>query len=270
MEGKALYWDAPDVTYWLNDKGFPGLADSTTRRLFAESFAAWEAVKCGTSPLGFAFTAAAGTTAEGAQYTPGAPNKNVLVHHTSAEWLALPQHSAQAFALTTVAYHPKTGRIFGADIEFNGGMPPFGECPADGCGASSAITDLRNVATHEIGHVLGLAHSDKSLATMSCDARPGDTDKRSLGTDDVTGICTAYPPGESFPEDYVDTAKAAGSVGGCSISHVPAKSDRGAFWLALSALGWCCSRTAPRVSTFLPARSRVALRRFARKLRRAG
>ncbi len=85
-------------------------------------------------------------------------------------------------ALTSVLYDPRTGRIFGADIELNGwdGTEPgstlstathgwYFSCldPAvvptttictnygdDGC----HYIDLRNTVTHEVGHFLGLAH----------------------------------------------------------------------------------------------------------------
>ncbi|HEX5660898.1 MAG TPA: matrixin family metalloprotease, partial [Polyangiales bacterium] len=71
---------------------------------------------------------------------------------------------------------------------------PFGECADTGCSDSGPRVDLRNVATHEFGHFLGLAHSDVEGATMYCAAYSRDVSKRYLGQDDIDGLCAVYPP----------------------------------------------------------------------------
>ena len=127
-------------------------------------------------------------------------------------------------ALTSVLYNPDTGRIMDADIELNGwdgadaGGPiaipprhgwyftcydatqPAAQCASYGADACKFI-DLRNTATHEVGHVIGLAHNPRdpskpqdSWPTMDPTTTPGETWKRLLSQDDVDGVCAIYPP----------------------------------------------------------------------------
>ncbi len=86
--------------------------------------------------------------------------------------------------------------------------PPLAACPSGVSSPSSTCTctdyaqsnciymDVRNTVTHELGHVLGLAHPNPYTgATMSATAPPGETSKRVLTPSDVNGICTVYPVG---------------------------------------------------------------------------
>ncbi len=138
--------------------------------------------------------------------------------------------SGGILALTTVTFNPSSGEILDADMELNGwngsltpsatgfyftcAPPGSPVCPdPSGYGASGCIGfDIGNTVTHEAGHVLGLDHvcvrsypppynvcpTDKSQAgsqepTMAPSASLGDTDKRSLQSDDVEGVCSIYP-----------------------------------------------------------------------------
>jgi hypothetical protein len=128
-------------------------------------------------------------------------------------------------ALTSVLYDPSTGRIMDADIEVAGWdgvgaptttTPPVAirnppqhgwyftcypqqdqttltPCATYGQGGC-AYMDLQNTVTHEVGHVLGLAHSSVTGATMNATTAPRETDKRSLAADDIQGVCAIYPP----------------------------------------------------------------------------
>jgi Matrixin len=231
--GIPLYWDAPDIVYTLNARGFPSLDEATESRVFALSFNAWESVSCSGAPIGFTFSEDSDTTTEGAVHHTTGENKNVMVHLTSGQWAA-EGHSPDAFALTSVYYSPKTGLIFGADTEFNGAMPPYGVCPADGCPSTANITDLQNVATHEIGHFLGLSHSKDLLSTMSCNAQASDTNKRSLGSDDVAGICASYPPGRSFVKSSTSNLSSSRNSGCSALPGAPR--GHGGLALGLAAL----------------------------------
>jgi hypothetical protein len=93
-------------------------------------------------------------------------------------------------ALTTVTYNPSTGELYDADMEINTKEHRFtlsDPVAADGYDFGSAVT-------HEAGHFLGLAHSPDEHAAMFARYALGGTAMRNLGTDDVAGVCSAYPP----------------------------------------------------------------------------
>jgi hypothetical protein len=88
--------------------------------------------------------------------------------------------------------------IADCDIEFFG-ENDFGEIlwSADPGGAGSTEMDIELVATHELGHCLGLNHSAEVDAVMFASAPTGtDPDKRDLHPDDLDGIYAIYgePP----------------------------------------------------------------------------
>ena len=78
-----------------------------------------------------------------------------------------------------------TGNIFDADIVVADWSTEFA--------ASDVVPDdkmdLATVLVHEMGHVLGMGHSEHNEATMFAAQPPGETKKRDLHDDDVDGIC---------------------------------------------------------------------------------
>ncbi len=203
-EGVPLYWPVAKTQYAFNVRPFRGFTDEQARRIIGESFAAWSAVECpvrlpdgsmGKVSVGIDVSAQPGTTTDEVGPKLEEPNDNAIIFFTAEEWEER-HYDPRAFALTSLWYY-ETGEIIGADMHFNGAMN-FGECPPQGCSEHDNISDLRNVATHEAGHYFGLAHSERPSATMWCDAKPGQVDKRTLSRDDIEGLCAIYPPGEAF------------------------------------------------------------------------
>lgn len=141
---------------------------------------------------------------------------------------------AYVIALTTVTYDAGDGRILDADVEVadwdgegtalavpspHGWYLTCGDdlplCDRFGEAGCTGI-DLRNTLTHEVGHVIGLAHVPRTPenrgSTMYPEATPGDVSKRDLAPDDVAGVCTVYPAGAPTPA----CAEAARHDGGCA------------------------------------------------------
>lgn len=204
--GTPLYWAKPNLTYAFNVRPFEGFDPEDVRRIFADSFAAWTSVQCmpvsgeqkEPVSVGLSVTAKARTTTDAVGPEYEEPNDNAMIFFSADEW-DRGGYDSRAFALTSLWFRAENsksiGEIVGADIYFNGGMN-FGECPATGCPESQGLADLQNVATHEVGHFFGLAHSDRDPeATMWCDARAGQVNKRTLSDDDRDGLCAVYAPG---------------------------------------------------------------------------
>lgn len=98
-----------------------------------------------------------------------------------------------AFTIDTVQ---SNGQIIDADMLFN---PKFtflvgtAACPS----GNANCEDLQSIATHEIGHFLGLDHSAIAAAVMY--PFQGDVAVRNLGYDDVAGISSIYPGNVTVP-----------------------------------------------------------------------
>jgi uncharacterized protein (TIGR03382 family) len=157
--------------------------------------------------------------------------------------------SPMALATTLVTHHPTSGFIYDADVELNdwGGAagplpPPTGQggasgAPSDGwyftClpapgGAAAppvcasygetgcAYYDLQNTLTHEVGHVVGLAHPPgPDTATMWEFANVAEISKRDLDPDDVAGLCAIYPAGAE-PTTCAGTGGPGCAPAGCA------------------------------------------------------
>ena len=52
---------------------------------------------------------------------------------------------------------------------------------------------MQNVATHEIGHFIGIGHTNDPEATMYSNMGSGETKKRSLEQDDIDAVSFLYP-----------------------------------------------------------------------------
>jgi hypothetical protein len=75
-------------------------------------------------------------------------------------------------------------RILDGDVVVNDGW--------QGCGFYESFTNFAEVATHELGHVLGLGHSTDTTATMYATAH-FDGRGASLKADDLAGLRSIYP-----------------------------------------------------------------------------
>jgi hypothetical protein len=105
------------------------------------------------------------------------------------------------------------GQVIKADIIFN---PNVQYSTGGGSG-----TDLQTVATHEIGHFLGLDHSAVVRAIMF----PFASDLTTLGYDDVAAISTVYPSAsQSFPSTTIAGRVAFSNGQGVFGAHVFADS----------------------------------------------
>lgn len=101
--------------------------------------------------------------------------------------------STDTLALTSSVYRVATGQILDSDIDFNGVDHSWSDSD------TNVLTDVENTMTHELGHVLGLAHAPDPAATMYAVSGRGDLEKRTLDQDDIDGLCHIYPNNQLTP-----------------------------------------------------------------------
>ena len=92
-------------------------------------------------------------------------------------------------AVTSIWYSKATGRIYEFDILFDDDFS-WGDATVD-----TALMDLQNIATHELGHGIGLGdiyNLTCSEVTMYGYSAEGETDKTTLETPDIKGLQTLY------------------------------------------------------------------------------
>jgi hypothetical protein len=188
---KILGWGSRCVGYSVQEDGGAGLGGKTVEELTDLAFDAWRLADCGGGPPGFVAQNLGRVTCEKTQYNKDAGNANVIVVR-AGEWPH--PNSGHNIALTTTTFDPESGDLLDADIELN----------ADGYSLTvsdeSVEYDLLSVLTHEVGHFLGMGHSDIGEATMFDLYDGGTTELRSLEPDDVAGICLLYPPDDAPKE----------------------------------------------------------------------
>jgi hypothetical protein len=200
IEGLPLAWKGRCTSYSLQQGALPTISQDELRVASEAAFRAWQEVECfaaGAVPS-MTVTEPFGVTACGrVEYNSRQANANVIVMRDTWED---DEGRSKVLGLTTVTYNSATGEILDADIEINGMMPISGDRPRPG------QYDLQSILTHEVGHYLGLTHSDVGLddqcrdgATMCPTYDPGSEDFRTLAADDVAGICAIYPPDRDAP-----------------------------------------------------------------------
>jgi MYXO-CTERM domain-containing protein len=168
------------VSYRVDYASSRELGQSTTQQVVEASFAAWAAPSCSA----WRSTNAGAITNGTANVND---NQNVLLWHYTS-W---PRElgGSSTIGVTTPVYFNGSGggTIVDADIQFNGIDYTWTTNPR-----RFSDVDAQSIATHEIGHLLGLDHSATFDATMYA-AYQGGTGSRSLHSDDINGVCALYP-----------------------------------------------------------------------------
>lgn len=181
MEECAPTWSELPVTYHLADDGTEHFEQiEALEAIFDDSFQTWQQPCCS------GFEAEYGGQISRDEAFDGSHSDASLVFHDD-EWPAV-YGGPDAIAVTLFLVDPGC-EIGDAPIHFNSMHHQF----VDGADESSDDgVDLQSIATHEIGHLLGLGHSEFLEATMFA-AYIGGTSPRALHDDDIDGVCSLYP-----------------------------------------------------------------------------
>jgi hypothetical protein len=235
QQGTPLFWSSTCLSYAIQRAGSDkSMIDfETASAIIDAAFAKWAAVDCG-GGVGPSFRSVnkGAVDCRKVEYNQDSGNANIFMFRDDS-W---PYESAiDTLALTTVTYNVENAEIFDSDVEVNTAQALFTTTPTppeDGA-------DLEAVITHEIGHFLGLAHSEVSAATMrSIGYQLGTVGLRTLADDDIAGICSIYPPGAKVGSDCTPRHGFSGECGeadeGCTL--VGARQNRGFGTAAVAAL----------------------------------
>ncbi len=169
-----LHWETLEVPYTIHFRGAEDVHDVLLDGALFRAFHTWGEVP-----------------ASAMQFDPveqwvapeSEPQGDDVLYFSEAAWV----HDPMVIALTSINYYPDTGEIVDVDIEFNGVEFDWTVFDAD------VIIDVQSIATHEIGHLVGLAHSPSPDSVMYFEYEPGELRQRTLTEDDAAGIAYLYP-----------------------------------------------------------------------------
>jgi len=102
--------------------------------------------------------------------------------------------AGSTLAVTTTTYNRFTRIIISTTVKYDTG-DQWRVYPSLNCASQGSAFDIEGVGAHEIGHVVGLGHVQKTNdrgQTMYSYASSGETHKRTLGTGDKRGVDALY------------------------------------------------------------------------------
>jgi hypothetical protein len=172
-----------------------GLDADQVQALVAQAFSVWQTASCpggGSPSFQVAFQGFVSCDRQETVCGGAAKNVNVVMFH-DADW----PYESSKLGVTTPSGGVESGLVIDADVELNSQSVVLSSDPSN-----SDATALSSVLTHELGHFLGLAHSDVPGALMWRSYQPPPLGSQLLTADDAAAICAAYPPsaGLSCPQ----------------------------------------------------------------------
>ncbi|HEV8550871.1 MAG TPA: matrixin family metalloprotease [Polyangiaceae bacterium] len=193
--GANLHWVSSCLSFDVQVDGSlkSGIDADQATEVTERAFAAWQKADCNGAHPSLKIGTFGAVACDESRYNENGKNANVIVFRDD-DW---PYPGGQdTFGQTMVRFDTKTGEIYDADVEINSfDFDVTTDGDADGA-------DLQSILTHEIGHFLGLAHtqSDEADATMRAGWDGHGVDLRTLTSDDEGGICALYPPDRKASE----------------------------------------------------------------------
>jgi len=181
--GKELRWTALPMKFNIHQAAANGLSAAATQAAVRAAYKAWVDVSC-------SYYDASDQGVVNNEW--GNENDGINTNTWVSGWPANMGNSA--LGVTQTIFDPYAGKIRDADTLYN----PNYKWGNDG---DFYAIDAQSVATHEIGHQLGLDHTPISSATMYFSSGQGDTSPRSLHSDDINGVCHLYPSGTTPPPE---------------------------------------------------------------------
>jgi hypothetical protein len=201
--GEPLIWKNPCLSYAIDYRGSVWMDFEDVEKAVDASFEAWETADCGGSTPSLIFKGLQSSTCQRVEFnTTGNVNTIAFLDPFKDPCADADGggYDPFAFAVTVVWHNTTTGEVLDADMMVNDQLAtrfnvggPYANCPDTGCLSTEA--DLASLLTHEIGHFIGIGHSNVIEATMHAATERESVEKRTLAQDDIDAVCDIYPPG---------------------------------------------------------------------------
>lgn len=233
--GRYLFWPTRTLGYTVGKDGCKDVALNEALGAVKRAFFAWASPSC--TDLYFLFDGLESIAKTSLQLgqDEDPDYKNVVLWRNTWPPAGVTDGSVtkEMPAVTTIIYNTDSGVVVDADIDLNG-QDYFWTTTDD---TTKADTDIENVVTHEVGHLLGLSHSDEKDATMHGTTHRAELTKRTLHADDILGLCTIYPFGKDTPKGSGQGSIPQQVQGGCQVG-TGGRCGPGALVLLCALLCW--------------------------------
>jgi hypothetical protein len=171
-DGGKMVWGGSTIKWYLHPAGSADVPFADCKNALAAAFQAWDSVSCLTKSF-----------SDGGSKNSD-PEDGIYIKFKESNWDPTVGDAA-AYAQSWTNW---SGKISNSTITFNGVDLTW--TTTEAVDYFSAKSDIQGVATHEIGHCLGLDHSREQAATMFFSG--GSAAMRTLEQDDKDGICFLY------------------------------------------------------------------------------